>query len=286
MEFWITQTFNGLSYAALLFLLGGGLTLIFGIMKIVNITHGSFYLVGGYIGLTVVRLTGNFYLALISGAVVVAVLGLVMERIFLRNLAGKDLRQMLITTGIALFLQDLCLLIWGGDPQNLNVPQYLAKSFKLGDFYFARFRVFMIGSAAVLFIILWLFQEKTRIGAMVRASVDNPEMAGGLGIKVPLVTAGVFSLGAFLAGFGGVIGCSFMGIYPGLDFELLPFAFVVVIVGGMGNLTGALLGAIIVGMIDNFGKALFPEVAYFTLFAPMALVLAIKPTGLMGKSSK
>ena len=286
MEFWITQTFNGLSYAALLFLLGGGMTLIFGIMKIVNITHGSFYLVGGYIGLTVMMQTGNFYLALVAAAVSVAILGLVMERLFLRNLAGKDLRQMLITTGIALFLQDLCLLIWGGDPRNLSVPEYLNGSIKVGDYYFPKFRLFMILSAAVLFVILWLFQEKTRVGAMVRASVDNPEMAGGLGIKVPLVTMGVFSLGALLAGFGGVIGCAFMGIYPGLDFELLPFAFVVVIVGGMGNLTGALLGAIIVAMIDNFGKALFPEVAYFTLFAPMALVLAIKPTGLMGKSNK
>jgi len=286
MEFWITQTFNGLSYAALLFLLGGGMTLIFGIMKIVNIAHGSFYLVGGYIGLTIVLKTGNFYLALVVAAVVVALLGLVMERIFLRNLAGKDLRQMLITTGIALFLQDLCLLVWGGDPRNLSVPKYLTGSFELGEFYFPKFRVFMIGSAVVLFLILWVFQEKTRVGAMVRASVDNSEMAGGLGIKVPLVTMGVFSLGALLAGFGGVIGCAFMGIYPGLDFELLPFAFVVVIVGGMGNLTGALLGAFIVAMIDNFGKALFPEVAYFTLFAPMAVVLAVKPTGLMGKSQK
>jgi branched-chain amino acid transport system permease protein len=285
MEFWINQTFNGLSYAALLFLLGGGFTLIFGIMKIVNIAHGSFYLVGGYIGLTVVSLTGSFYFALFASALAMALMGLVMERVFLRTLAGQDLRQMLVTTGIALFLQDLSLLVWGGDPKNLTVPDHLAGSFEAGGYFFPKIRVFMIVSAAILYFVLWVFQKKTRMGAMVRASVDNPEMAGGLGIRVPLVIMGVFALGALLAGFGGVVGCAFMGIYPGLDFELLPFAFVVVIVGGMGNLTGALLGAVIVALIDNFGKALFPEVAYFTLFAPMAVVLALKPTGLMGKST-
>jgi branched-chain amino acid transport system permease protein len=283
MEFWVNQTFNGISYAALLFLLGGGFTLIFGVMKITNIAHGSFYLVGGYIGYTVVTFTGNFYLAFLVACVVVALLGMVMERCFLRGLAGQDLRQMLITMGIALFLQDLCLVIWGGNPLNLPVPFYLSQSLRFGPYHFPVIRIGMIGAAALLFVILWLFQEKTRIGAMVRAAVDNTEMSEGLGINVPRVTLGVFGLGALLAGFGGVMGCAFMGIYPGLDFELLPFAFVVVIIGGMGSLSGALVGAIIVALIDNFGKALFPEVSYFTLFAPMAIVLALRPTGLFGK---
>lgn len=285
MEFLINQTFNGLSYAALLFLLGGGLTLIFGVMKIVNVAHGSFYLVGGYVGFTIAVRTGNFYLAMVGACVVVGLLGLVMERFFLRKLAGQDLRQMLVTMGIALFLQDACLLIWGGNPENLVVPSYLQGSIEWGSYHFPALRIFMIGSAALLYLVLWLFQEKTRAGAILRAAVDNPRTAEGLGINVPLVTAGVFSLGALLAGFGGVIGCAFMGIYPGLDFELLPYAFVVVIVGGMGSLTGAMVGAIIVGLIDNFGKALFPEIAYFTLFAPMALVLAVRPCGLFGKAS-
>ena len=144
-------------------------------------------------------------------------------------------------------------------------------------------RIFMIGAAAALFVVLWWFQEKTKVGAMVRAAVDNAEMSEGLGINVPLVTLGVFGLGALLAGFGGVVGCAFMGIYPGLDFELLPYAFVVVIIGGMGSLPGALVGSLVVGLIDNFGKALFPELSYFTLFAPMAVVLAVRPTGLFGK---
>ena len=283
MEFWVNQTFNGISYAALLFLLGGGFTLIFGVMKITNIAHGSFYLVGGYIGYTVASWSGNFYLAFLVACLAVCLLGMIMERWFLRGLAGQDLRQMLITMGIALFLQDLCLVIWGGNPLTLTVPPYLAQSLKLGAYRFPVLRIAMILGAGLLFAVLWWFQEKTRIGAMVRAAVDNREMAEGMGIKVPLVTLGVFGLGALLAGFGGVLGVAFMGLYPGLDFELLPFAFVVVIIGGMGSLPGALVGAIIVGLIDNFGKALFPELSYFTLFAPMALVLAVRPTGLFGK---
>jgi len=283
MEFWVNQAFNGISYAALLFLLGGGFTLIFGVMKIVNIAHGSFYLVGGYIGYTVVSLTGNFYLALLVACCVIACLGMGMERVFLRGLSGQDLRQMLITMGIALFLQDLSLVIWGGHPLNLAIPTYLSQSIQAGNFYFPALRIFMIGAAVALFVVLWWFQEKTKVGAMVRAAVDNAEMSEGLGINVPLVTLGVFGLGALLAGFGGVVGCAFMGIYPGLDFELLPYAFVVVIIGGMGSLPGALVGSLAVGLIDNFGKALFPELAYFTLFAPMAVVLAVRPTGLFGK---
>ena len=283
MEFWVNQTFNGLSYAALLFLLGGGFTLIFGVMKIVNIAHGSFYLVGGYIGYTVASLTGNFYLALLLACIVITLMGMVMERLFLHNLGGQDLRQMLITMGIALFLQDLCLLIWGGNPLNLSIPSYLAGSLRVGKYYLPALRIFMIISAALLFALLYWFQEKTKVGAMVRASVDNMEMSEVLGINVPLVTLGVFGLGALLAGFGGVVGSAFMGIYPGLDFELLPLAFVVVIIGGMGSLQGALVGSIIVGLVDNFGKALFPELSYFTLFAPMAIILALRPTGLFGK---
>ncbi|MBP1694938.1 MAG: branched-chain amino acid transport permease [Deltaproteobacteria bacterium] len=283
MEFWVNQTFNGLSYAALLFLLGGGFTLIFGVMKIANIAHGSFYLVGGYVGYTVSSLTGNFYLALLVACIVITLMGMVMERLFLHNLGGQDLRQMLITMGIALFLQDLCLLIWGGNPLNLSIPSYLAGSLRVGKYYLPALRIFMIISAALLFALLYWFQEKTKVGAMVRASVDNMEMSEVLGINVPLVTLGVFGLGALLAGFGGVVGSAFMGIYPGLDFELLPLAFVVVIIGGMGSLQGALVGSIIVGLVDNFGKALFPELSYFTLFAPMAIILALRPTGLFGK---
>lgn len=283
MEFWLIQTYNGLSYAALLFLLGGGLTLIFGVMRVVNVAQGSFYMVGGYVGYAVIDLTGNFYLAFLVACITIGFLGLTMERLFLRKLAGENLRMMLATMGVALFLRDLCLVIWGGNPLALSVPSFLSGGLQVGNLYFSILRLFMILEAAALFVVLWLFEKKTRIGAMVRAAVDNPEVLEGLGINVPLVRMWVFGLGALLTAFGGVIGCAFMSIYPGLDFELLPFAFVVVILGGIGSLPGALVGAIIVGLIDNFGKALFPELSYFTVFAPMAIMLAIRPQGLFGK---
>jgi len=284
MQFWVNQTFNGISYAALLFLVGGGLTLIFGVMKIVNIAHGSFYLLGGYLGVTVFARTGNFYVALVVASVAIAAGGMLMERVFLRAVEGDDLRQMLLTMGIALFVQDLCLLVWGGDPFNLRGPEYFQRSVRLAGFSFPVLRLFMIGAAALVFAVLWWFQERTRAGAMVRAAVDNAEMTEALGINVPLLRMAVFGLGALLAAFGGVVGSAFMGIAPGLDFEILPYAFVVVIVGGMGSLTGALVAAVLLGLTDNFGKALFPEISYFTLFAPMGLVLALRPSGLFGRS--
>ena len=284
MSFWVNQAFNGISYAALLFLVGGGLTLVFGVMKVVNIAHGSFYLLGGYLGLALVAATGNFYVALLGAVLLIALGGIGLERGLLRAVEGDDLRQMLLTMGIALFLQDACLLIWGGDPYNLKGPAYFEQSLKLGGFSFGFLRLFMIGAAAVLFVVLWWFQEKTRAGAKLRAAVDNPEMTEALGINVPVLRMAVFGLGALLAGFGGVIGAAFMGVYPGLDFEILPYAFVVVIVGGMGSLSGALVAAVVLGLADNFGKALFPEISYFTLFAPMGLVLALRPSGLFGRA--
>ena len=283
MEFWVTQTFNGLSYAALLFLIAGGFTLIFGVMRVVNITQGAFFLIGGYIGYTIIAMKGNFYVAFLMACITVCLLGMTIERFFIRDVAGNDLRMMLMTMGIALFLQDLCLVIWGGDPLNLTVPAWLSRVFRIGNFYFSSLRIFMILSGMMLFIVLWGFERKTRVGQIVRAAIDNAEMAEALGINVSLVRLGVFGLGAILTAFGGVIGCAFMSVYPGLDFEFLPFAFVVVILGGRGSLPGALVGAIVVGFIDNFGKALFPSVSYFTIFAPMAIMLAFRPKGLLGR---
>jgi branched-chain amino acid transport system permease protein len=283
MEFWVIQTFNGLSYAALLFLLSGGFTLIFGVMGVINIAQGSFYLVGGYIGYTVISITGNFYLGFLVSCIIIGLLGIVMERTLLSRLTGEMLRMMLITMGVALFLRDLSLVIWGGDPLVLSVPTFLEGGYQIENLYFSYLRIFMIVQAGILFIILLLFEKKTRVGAMVRAAIDDPEMAQGIGLNVPLVRMGVFGFGALLTAFGGVIGCAFMSIYPGLDFELLPFAFVVVILGGIGSIPGALVGAIIIGFIDNFGKALFPEISYFTIFAPMGIILAVRPKGLFGK---
>jgi branched-chain amino acid transport system permease protein len=283
-EFWITQTFNGLSYGALLFLLASGLSLIFGVMRVVNLAHGSYFMLGGYVGLSTVWHTGSFAAALLAGAVAIGLIGIGMERLFLRRLPGQTLGQVLMTIGFALIFQDLALLIWGGDPYTIPAPPALAQVIRIGELNFPAYRIFIIGVAAVIGIALWLALERTRLGATIRAAVDDAEMARGVGINVPLVSLGVFALGACLAALGGVIGGGFLGVYPGADFEVLPYAFVVVIVGGLGSLPGAMVGSLLVGLLDNFGKALFPELSYFTLFAPMALILALRPTGLFGRA--
>jgi branched-chain amino acid transport system permease protein len=283
-EFWVTQTFNGLSYGALLFLLASGLSLIFGVMRIVNLAHGSYFLLGGYVALSVMWRTQSFALALAASAVTIAVVGIVMERFFLRRLPGQTLGQVLMTIGFALIFQDIALLIWGGDPYTLPTPPMLGGVLTVGVFRFPRYRIFIMVVAVVIGALLWLGLDKTRAGAMIRAAVDDAEMATGVGIRVPALSLAVFALGAFLAALGGAIGAGFLGAYPGLDFEILPYAFVVVIVGGLGSLPGAMAGSLLVGLLDNFGKALFPELAYFTLFAPMALILALRPTGLFGRA--
>jgi branched-chain amino acid transport system permease protein len=284
VEFWVTQAFNGVSYGALLFLLAGGLSLIFGMMRIVNMTHGSYYLLGGYVGLTVIWRGGPFLLAILVGALAIALVGLGEWNAFLRRLSGQELGQVLTTMGFALIFQDLGLVIWGGDPHTIPVPAALSGAFQLGALYFPVYRVFIVLVATAVATILWLVLERTRVGAQMRATVDDAEMARGVGIDVPRISLGVFALGASLAAVAGVVAGGFVGVYPGADFEILPYAFVVVIVGGMGSLKGALLGSLMVGLLDNFGKALFPELSYFTLFAPMAAILAVRPTGLFGRA--
>jgi branched-chain amino acid transport system permease protein len=282
-EFWISQAFNGLSYGALLFLLASGLSLIFGVMRIVNLAHGSYFMLGGYVGLSIVWRTGSYVLALVGGALALALIGIGMQRVFLSRLPGQTLGQVLMTIGFALIFQDLALLIWGGDPYSIPVPPPLQGVIAVGALRFPRYRIFIVVVAVVVGALLWLALDRTRAGAMIRAAVDDAEMAAGVGINVPRVSLAVFALGAALAALGGVIGGGFLGVYPGADFEVLPYAFVVVIVGGLGSLPGAMVGSLLVGLLDNFGKALFPELSYFTLFAPMALILALRPTGLFGR---
>jgi branched-chain amino acid transport system permease protein len=342
MNFWLIQTFNGISYGALLFLVGSGLSLIFGVMRIVNLAHGSYFLLGGYVALTVIWTTGSWLLALPVAALSIAGIGLLMERLFLRSegieflrngiialglavlvglavgrwkqflgsewtqlatvtlvvavglyavlgrisvipIESDPLRQVLLTVGFAFLFQQAALDIWTGNNFDINPPDALTQSIVVGGIYLPLYRVFMIATALMIGLILWLVMEKTRMGAAVRATVDDAQMARGVGIDTSRVSMFIFALGAFLAALGGVIGGAFLGIYPGLDFEMLPLAFAVVIIGGMGSLGGAAIGALAVGLADNFGKALFPEISYFTLYAPMALILAVKPTGLFGR---
>jgi branched-chain amino acid transport system permease protein len=283
LNFWLIQTFNGISYGALLFLVGSGLSLIFGVMRIVNLSHGSYFLLGGYVALSVIWSTGSWLLAIPVAAVTIALIGLAMERIFLRPLGFDPLRQVLLTVGFAFLFQQAALDIWTGNNFDINPPEALTRSVVIGGIYFPLYRMFMIGTGLLIGITLWLVMEKTRMGAVVRATVDDAQMARGVGIDTSRVSMFIFALGAFLAALGGVIGGGFLSVYPGLDFEILPLAFAVVIIGGMGSLGGAAIGAVLVGLADNFGKALFPEISYFTLYAPMALILAVKPTGLFGR---
>jgi len=282
-NFWIIQIFNGVSYGALLFLVGSGLSLIFGVMRIVNLAHGSYFILGGYIAISVIATTGSWVLSVPVAALAVAILGLLMERVFLRPLGFDPLRQVLLTVGFSFIFQQAALDIWGGNNMDIAPPAVLKNSILVGGVYLPAYRIFMIALAAAIGLVLWLFLEKTRLGAAVRATVDDAQMARGIGIDTNRISMFIFALGASLAAIGGVIGGAFLGIYPGLDFEVLPVAFAVVIIGGMGSLGGAAIGALLVGIADDFGRALFPELAYFSLYAPMVVMLAVKPTGLFGR---
>jgi branched-chain amino acid transport system permease protein len=283
LRFWLIQSFNGISYGALLFLLGSGLSLIFGVMRIVNLSHGSYFLLGGYVALSVILATGSWVLAIPVAALSIALVGLVMERFFLRRLGFDPLRQVLLTVGFAFLFQQAALDIWGGDNRDIVPPASLTQTAVVAGLHLPGYRVFMIAVATAIGLILWLVMEHTRLGAAVRATVDDAQMARGVGIDTSRISMFIFALGAFLAALGGVIGGGFLGVYPGLDFQILPIAFAVVIIGGMGSLGGAAIGSLLVGIADNFGKALFPEISYFTLYAPMALILALRPTGLFGR---
>src|SRR5262245_61998184 len=278
MTFWTIQVLNGISFGMLLFLLAAGLSLIYGLMRMLNLAHGSYYILGGYVGLAVVRATGSFVLAAVAATAAVTLVGIVMERFFLRRFPEQELP----TFGFLLIFADLSLWLWGGTPQTLPKPEIFERSIRIGTIVFPTYRLFVIGIGLVIGLGLWWLQEGTRLGAMIRAGVDDAEMARGTGVNVGLLSTAVFAFGAFLAGLGGIIGGPFVGVYPGADFEILEMALVVVIIGGLGSLKGAFVGGLVVGLLDNFGKALFPELALFTVFAPMAVILALRPTGLFG----
>ncbi len=281
---WVIHTLNGVSFGMLLFLLAAGLSLIYGLMKILNLTHGSYYLIGAYAGSTIVAKTGSFALAAVAAPLLVAGLGAIMERFFLRRFHLDELPQTLLTFGFLFIFADLCLWIWGGDPVLLPKPVPLASSISIGGSSYPLYRLFLIAIGLVIAAALWGLQEHTRIGAMLRAGVDDAEIARAMGIDVSLLFTLVFSLGAFLAALGGVLGGPIIGASPGADFEVMLLAFVVVIVGGLGSLRGALVGGLLIGLLDNFGKVFFPEFALFTIFVPMAIILSFRPTGLFGRA--
>ena len=287
MNFWVSLTVNSITFGGLLFLLSAGFALIFGLMRIPNLTHGSLYMLGAYIGATflvgLVSIKINFWAAAVLAALIVAAFGALIERLLLRRLPGDQLAQVLVTLGISFMVADFCLMIWGGDPLNVAAPEGLGGFVRFGSIAFPLYRLAIIVVAVVVAVGLWLLLERTRLGAMIRAGVDDPDMARVVGIRVSQLFTIVFALGAALASFGGIIGAPMLSVYPGLDQDMLPLALVVVILGGTGSLLGAFVGSLIIGFIYNFGQALFPELAYFVLFLPMLLVLLLRPQGLFGR---
>lgn len=283
-EFWL-QLLNGVTFGALLFIVSSGFTLIFGLMRIVNLAQGSMYLVGGYVGLSIIHSTGSFVLALIVGALVMGAAGLVVERGLLRMVRGQPMSEILLTVGLSFIAADLALAHWGGDPVNVPAPAGIAGSTSVFGITYPTFRLFVLGLGAAIAVALWLLQERTKMGAIVRAGVDDRDMVSALGINVKAVFTAVFALGALLAGLAGVVGGAFLSLYPGADTEILTYSLVVVVIGGLGSLRGAVLGSVLVGLVYDFGQSLVPNLAYFVLFAPMALILLLRPGGLFGREA-
>ena len=278
-------TLNGLTLAALLFIMASGLTLAFGLMRVVNLAHGAFYLLGGYTGVHVVQVTDSLLLGVLTGGVVAMVGGVLMERLLLQRVRGMDLSEALLTIAVGLIIADALLVAYGGRPISLPLPPDLRMPMDLGVMMYPTFRVIIMAVAVGLGLALWIVMARTRIGAAIRAGVDDRETAMAQGINVPLLFAGVFAVASFLAGAAGVIGTSYMSLSQGLDVRVLMLSLVVIIIGGMGSLKGAAVGALITGMVSSFATGYLPQFALFFLFLPMTLILVFRPQGLFGRTT-
>jgi branched-subunit amino acid ABC-type transport system permease component len=264
----------------LLFVLALGLSLTFGLLGFVNLAHGSFFLMGAYVGLTVFNRSGSFLLAALVGAAAAGVTGLLLERLSLRHFYRRsDLDQVILSFGFALVFVDIAKMIWGRDVHGLGVPSWLAGSVAIGDMTYPAYRLALIVIGIALFVAVWFGIERTRAGALVRASVADRDMVSGIGFDVRALFTVVFAFGALIAGLGGVLAAPITGIYQGLDFEVLITTLIVVVVGGLGSISGAFWAAILIGVADTFGRALIPETASFLIFGLMALVLLIRSWG-------
>jgi branched-chain amino acid transport system permease protein len=279
----VQQALNGISFGALLFILAAGLSLIFGMMDVVNLAHGGFYMLGAYVTLAVVQRTGQFWLALIVAPIAVGLLGLVLEPLLLRRLRGRHLDQVLLTIGISLVIADVVGLTFGREIHAIPLPPGLDRSVTVMGGDYPIYRLFVIAFGIALAAILSAVHRRTRLGALIRAGVDDAQMLDALGIDIDRVFARTFAVGAALAGLAGVIAAPVFGIFPGMDTEALIYSLIVVVVGGLGTLSGAVAGAGLVGPADTFGRVLFPQFALALIFAIMAVVLLARPSGLFGR---
>jgi branched-chain amino acid transport system permease protein len=287
-----TVLLNGLTLAALYFIVAAGFSLIFGLMRTVNLAHGSLFLLGAYVGYAVFEPMYDagkwyaWYAALFAGAAAAAIAGLLMQKLLLGWMQGQDLRQALVTIGVSIVVADQMLAFFGGTPRQFFAPDVLFGSTQLpliGGY--PTFRLFQIIFALVVGLALWLLLNRTRIGLMVRAGVDDRLMLTACGINVPVVALAVFALGAALAGVGGVVGATAQPLAPGVDGRFLLTALVVVIVGGMGSITGTAVGALLIGMAEQIGQAIFPTYSVIFPFVIMSAVLALRPQGLLGRTT-
>ena len=292
----VTTLLNGLTLAALYFLVASGFTLVFGLMRNVNLAHGSMYLFGGYIGYEAAEISGNWFVGVVAAFLVLAVVGAAMQYLVFRRMQGDDLRQTLVTIGISIVAADLMLAVWSGTTYQFSPPEALFGATELpivsavrssGEavmLKYPTYRLLVLLAAIVIGVLLWLFLNRTRIGMMIRAGVDDRNMLDATGVNVQLLFALVFAIGAGLAGFAGVIGGTALSIAPGEDVRYLLASLVVVIVGGMGSIVGAAIGALLVGLAEQFGLAYFPTYGVVVTFVIMIVVLAVRPQGILGRA--
>lgn len=279
MDF-LLYVLNGVSYGMLLFIVASGLTLILGVMKTLNLAHGTFFLLGFYIGLWVIRLTDNFFLAAGAGAFAAGIVGMAVQRFLLSRVPADPSPQTLLTVGIIYLFQDIFLMISKGRIWVLPKPIFLAGSIPFGGVTFPTYRIALMVMGCIILLLLWLFITKTKWGAILRAGADNPKIAEAIGINIPLVWVMVFGLGIFIAGLAGVLAGPIWGAFPGGEWDILVFALIVMLLAGMGSLHGAFVMSILVGVITNVGNALFPEIAMFLLFAIAVIVMLVRPRGI------
>ncbi len=285
MREFIIVTLNGITLGGLYFLVASGFTLIFGLMRVVNLAHGSLYLLGAYIGWSIANATGNWFLAVITAPLIIAVVGIILQQGLLRRIQGQDLREAIVTIGVSIVVADLLLAYYGGQSYEFSPPSVINGStdLVLTGVIYPTFRLFVVGIALVIGVGLWFLLKHTRLGMIIRAGIDDREMVSALGINVQLVFAVVFGLGALLAGLAGIIGGTNLSVGPGDDSLYLLYSLIAVIIGGMGSISGAALGALLVGLIAQYGLTYAPTYSALLTFAMMIIVLAVRPQGLLGR---
>ena len=281
----LIQTLNGVQYGLLLFLIASGLTIIFGIMGVINLAHGSFYMIGAYMALTFTQWTGSIFGAILLGVPVAVVLGLVVERLFIVHLYNREhLQQVLLTFGLILIFNELQSIIWGDDPHGVPIPAILDASIPLTDtLNYPVYRLFLsvvcLGIAGGLYLLV----NRTRLGMRIRAGASNPEMVQSLGINTKILFTTVFSIGVTLTALAGILSAPVESVYPGIGEHVLIISFVVVVIGGIGSIKGAFVGALLIGLARVYGQVYLPELASVTVYALMAAILLWRPAGLYGR---